>query len=113
RQRGRNCSPRQKGYRRDCPRRWCLATIAIHRVRADAPIQQIVTGVTIQLVVAREGIERFVVAKAILTFTGGRLALMLHGRRLQPRLAYQRLLGKLNTAPSRTPAEGQRCVMVL
>ena len=25
----------------------------------------------------------------------------------------QRLLGKLNTAPSRTPAEGQRCVMVL
>ncbi len=25
----------------------------------------------------------------------------------------QRLLGKLNTAPSRTPAEGQRWVMVL
>lgn len=25
----------------------------------------------------------------------------------------QRLLGKLNTAPSRTPALGQRCVMVL
>lgn len=28
-------------------------------------------------------------------------------------LAYQRLLGKLNTAPSRIPALGQRCVMVL
>lgn len=28
-------------------------------------------------------------------------------------LVLQRLLGKLNTAPSRTPAEGQRCVMVL
>ena len=28
-------------------------------------------------------------------------------------LAVYRLLGKLNTVPSRTPAEGQRCVMVL
>ncbi len=28
-------------------------------------------------------------------------------------IAVQRLLGKLNTAPSRTPADGQRCVMVL
>ena len=27
--------------------------------------------------------------------------------------AVYRLLGKLNTVPSRTPAEGQRCVMVL
>jgi hypothetical protein len=26
---------------------------------------------------------------------------------------YQRVLGKLNTEPSRTPAEGQRWVMVL
>ncbi len=29
------------------------------------------------------------------------------------RAALYRLLGKLNTAPSRTPALGQRCVMVL
>ena len=28
-------------------------------------------------------------------------------------LPSQRLLGKLNTAPSRTPALGQRCVIVL
>ncbi len=33
--------------------------------------------------------------------------------RASSRQAVQRLLGKLKTAPSRTPAEGQRCVMVL
>jgi hypothetical protein len=31
----------------------------------------------------------------------------------QAALSVQRLLGKLNTVPSRTPADGQRCVMVL
>ena len=35
------------------------------------------------------------------------------GRGVRKKGAYQRLLGKLNTAPSRTPAEGQRWVMVL